>query len=50
MTKPSSPSSPRKTSKSVEPKRITYVGRVRAAHEYGLVFDRFHIDRPRKEK
>lgn len=46
MTKPSLQCSPPKTSK--KSKHITYAGRVRAAHEYGLVFDRFHIERKRK--
>ena len=50
MTKPSPQCSPRKTSKRAKPKRITYAGRVRTAYQYGLVFDRFHVDRPpRKE-
>ena len=45
MTKPSNSSLPPKISK-----RITYAARVRAAYEYGLVFDRFHVECPPRKK
>lgn len=40
----------KRKSKRVKAKRITRADRVRASHKYGLVFDRFHIERPPRKK